>query len=59
MVHISIHIAMIQCKQGCCLIMGFSRNDVIMKVLPDELRIPESNNFIPIELHQVHNTKRT
>ncbi|MGI6372171.1 MAG: citrate/2-methylcitrate synthase [Caldicoprobacterales bacterium] len=39
--------------------MGFNGNDVIMKVLPDELRIlAESNNFIPIELHQVHNTKR-
>ena len=39
--------------------MEFNGNDVIMKVLPDELRIlAESNNFIPIELHQVHNTKR-
>ena len=39
--------------------MGFNGNDVIMKVLPDELRIlAEANNFIPIELHKVHNTKR-
>ncbi|HZJ57475.1 MAG TPA: citrate/2-methylcitrate synthase [Clostridia bacterium] len=39
--------------------MGFNGNDIIMKDLPDELRISaEANNFIPIELHKNYNTKR-
>lgn len=41
------------------MIMGLNKNDEIMKVFPDELRmLAEANNFIPIELHKQYNTKR-